>query len=1611
MRRAQSDKKLQKGGKALPPLKSPSQLLGVENPYLAHSTSLNELASLVGSKSSTWLQTPPPGSSNEAAPPVLPQKAAAAKRAEKQAAANRVPPTLDEALAAAGVPTEPTGMLELQAFDDKALATRLPTEWMELGYDKEGKFLPLLAKAVYHVTGTWQRCVVHSYSEKANTYEIEWLDLKPGTPRENPPPIEVFIEGDSQVAFAKRVAAAHQRRAWAEGLVRFHLYVGSMPVDRLPTLDETFPAEKLVAKACAGFELTPALEPEAEALIAETRKDFLLVENEVIFKRQLADASDSMLEGLDLPPAPSAVAPYLGVKVLPYHDFRAHFWAFCHKTLRLRPEAITVGRIVRQMCLDIAETEVYAYDLAKPLSLDEYKKAQAAKLKEASYVKDKWMPDLRQAILKAIDDGPEDEGRNAWFNLNETDVGRYQAGKLKKLVDLVGLMVADTLRSLLQQNTEKFAKSFKDRVPQTVKVENLLDFENCFPKEGFLELVREGELAVEPIPHDQLRPIFTVVLQVIEQVEEQMPHSARSTDSQRRPSKSAESRRGSKDVSRRPSVDKKSAEDVVKGVGKMLSSTGAKKRLGRSASKEMFDAQNPPKFKWDTSIPRIEKAVSEVFDTGLAIFDGIPSLPSTILPHLLKYEPQSTGVSNEESWVIQRRDICTTCVSQHQFPWFDDVMSKLHQFDDIVNMDTAAVVAKLQAMDPPPALLSLQKDLKAVAERIEQVQKALPISPLVLGFFHVDMTQARTKLMGVLETHKAGILGFIASRLNNSLVEATAAFDGIFKDLDKGVDKIEDVTEMREYISQVPSGLVKLQEEVDENVAVCEMVEQYGYRLPDDVRDSRWNMFAAPGSVGKKCEAKIRELDKETENYNAEQSKEQDEFELTITELETRVTTFRAYSDLGAVVEISKQARELQAGLQEAQAQAKLFNARETLFGADQSDYSRVGVAMKEFEPFYNLWKTAGDWVSNKDRWLNGNFGEIDASYCETEVTNGAKLMFKTIRAFRDDPEMKSICAIAEQIRTELEAFKPNVPIVLALRNAGMRDRHWDQLSQVMEKKIHPDESEFKLQAFLNSGMIAKLEQVEIIGDRAGKEFSLEKQLKKMKAEWEPVEFDLSEKYRTTGTYILKGSEEAMAILDEHTVMAQAMQFSIFKKPFEEEIEEWCTRLFTVSETLEWWLKVMRSWMYLQPIFESDDIIKQIPVEAKRFKQVDQAWRKNMELAKHTPKVIDICATEGLAKLWRECNDTLDLVQKGLEDYLETKRNAFARFYFLANEELLEILSQTKDPTRVQPFLSKVFEAIGKVTFTENYEVADMISPEGEVVPFVDNVVTKDANVEAWMGSLENEMREAVREAMALAIADYEHMERTEWVLTHTAQCVLNASQVYWTLEVQDAFKDQAIDDCAEMLQKQVLDLVALVRTGVSKLQRTTIGALVVLDVHAKDVVCNLGQAGITQVTAFEWISQLRYFWEEVVPGSERSDLNIKCVQTQFPYGYEYLGNSFRLVITPLTDLCYITLMGAMSLNLGGAPAGPANREDRDYEGLGEGARKAVRGVQLQSGDGLPHGWEVLQGIGVLRCVVLFRRVQPHQYRGALCDRTAAPRPLQREGELVELLRDEGDGV
>ena len=118
---------------------------------------------------------------------------------------------------------------------------------------------------------------------------------------------------------------------------------------------------------------------------------------------------------------------------------------------------------------------------------------------------------------------------------------------------------------------------------------------------------------------------------------------------------------------------------------------------------------------------------------------------------------------------------------------------------------------------------------------------------------------------------------------------------------------------------------------------------------------------------------------------------------------------------------------------------------------------------------------------------------------------------------------------------------------------------------------------------------------------------------------------------------------------------------------------------------------------------------------------------------------------DGMLDNLNNMDEQLDAIQKSLDD-IETKRQKFPRFYFLSNDDLLEILGQARDPMAVQPHVRKCFEAIKSLEMKEVgkegkrvHEVSAMHSPEKETVPLTTTVVAAGA-VEAWLLAVETAM-------------------------------------------------------------------------------------------------------------------------------------------------------------------------------------------------------------------------------------------------------------------------------
>ena len=127
------------------------------------------------------------------------------------------------------------------------------------------------------------------------------------------------------------------------------------------------------------------------------------------------------------------------------------------------------------------------------------------------------------------------------------------------------------------------------------------------------------------------------------------------------------------------------------------------------------------------------------------------------------------------------------------------------------------------------------------------------------------------------------------------------------------------------------------------------------------------------------------------------------------------------------------------------------------MVGKEQRDYSRLGVMMKDFQPYSSLWLTTRTWFERHEAWTKGPWEKLNPEELDTTFEQCLKAMGTVARYFKDKPYPK-IAANAAAMKAKVDEFKPCVPLALALRKDGMADRHWDQLSAAVGFDIRPTE-------------------------------------------------------------------------------------------------------------------------------------------------------------------------------------------------------------------------------------------------------------------------------------------------------------------------------------------------------------------------------------------------------------------------------------------------------------------------------------------------------------------------------------------------------------------------
>eukprot|EP00466_Bigelowiella_natans_P011733 jgi/Bigna1/49976/estExt_Genewise1.C_620014 len=595
------------------------------------------------------------------------------------------------------------------------------------------------------------------------------------------------------------------------------------------------------------------------------------------------------------------------------------------------------------------------------------------------------------------------------------------------------------------------------------------------------------------------------------------------------------------------------------------------------------------------------------------------------------------------------------------------------------------------------------------------------------------------------------------------------------------------------------------------------------------------------------------------------------------------------------------------------------FGRCEILFNIPPQAYPtlyKMESQMVELEKIYAIYT---EFQAKVESWSTTLWVNLDAKVIE----KGSKAMVKIAKEAPEELKQYN-CFVA--LKDTIDGFRNSVPLFSALKSDTMRPRHWKQVEVFSGIEIDMNPATFNLKILFAMKLHRFKDQIlEMVAASRG-EAGIEKSLQEISVYWKKVFFTLRPyKENPAKGYLLDDPADICMQIEDNSMTLAGMSASPFAGAHSRALRQWEGDLNLVNECISAWKTVQMKWTYLEGIFmDSDDIRMQLPKAAKKFEKVNASFKKIMIETKQNPNVISTCKIEGRLEGLQNLSKELDQCQKKLSDYLERKRCLFPRFFFISDDELLYILGSS-DPTKIQTHMPKLFANAKSLKFVRgNTAVGGMASTKQEVFDFK-KVVKIEGKVEEWMNGVESEMKASLHQITKEAVFNYANEKRTEWIFENLQSIVLAGSQIWWTWEVEDAFNQvkkghkHAMKALAKKLTSQLNDLVNAIRGNLAKMQRRKLNTLIIIDVHARDIIDSFVRDSILDATEFAWESQLRFYWERKV-----DDIRIRQCTGNFSFGYEYMGQDGRLVITPLTDRCYMTLTQALTFHLGGSPAGPA---------------------------------------------------------------------------------------
>uniref|UniRef100_A0A3P9NGZ4 Dynein axonemal heavy chain 8 n=1 Tax=Poecilia reticulata TaxID=8081 RepID=A0A3P9NGZ4_POERE len=839
-----------------------------------------------------------------------------------------------------------------------------------------------------------------------------------------------------------------------------------------------------------------------------------------------------------------------------------------------------------------------------------------------------------------------------------------------------------------------------------------------------------------------------------------------------------------------------------------------------------------------------------------------------------------------------------------------DALKKFNQFQMLWNEDKNLKVKEF--MDKKPSLVQIKSEIQHY-DSVEQEIEAVP--PIL----HVECIELSTGKLTYAETKawKTLICKYLKEKYKKKKIDIAIAINRYGAQLSKPVADLEGARQAMATLSKLR------EEEIHIDMTLTNIKEAYEIltKSEADITKKEVEGVYVLNTFFAELQATARSVQEVLIIM-------QPNFKQDLLEC---VTVFKedvnSYMD-GPLVQgiapqvASQRLQAFQARFEDLWKNFTTYTSAEQLLGLPVTQYDSLLLKKKELDLLQKLYGLYDAVMSKIDGYYKILWTCLDIEKINAELLDFQNRCRKLPKALKEWQAF-------DDLKKTIDDFNESCPLLEMMANKSMNRRHWDRITALTGHEFEVESESFTLQNIMEAPLLTYKDDIEDICISAVKEKDIEAKLIQVKELWAVQNLCLMN-FKNRGELMLRGTEttEILTILEDSLMVLGSLLSNRYSTYYKGEIQDWVSKLSTSSEIIELWMIVQNLWIYLEAVFVGGDIAKDLPQEAKRFQDIDKAWLQVMKRAQNFPNVVECCVGDPtLGKLLPDLQKQLELCQKSLAGYLEKKRLLFPRFFFVSDPSLLEILGQASDSHTIQAHLLGVFDNVNEVEFdsSEYDKILTAISQEGERLP-LDNAVMARGAVELWLGALLQEQQSSLHSV--IRSSDWEINDEEFDLLTFLdnfqAQVGLLGIQMIWTRDSEEALLTAEVDkEIMAFMKNKFLELLSVLikqtTRNLSKFDRVKYETLVTIHVHQSDIFNDLVKKRIRCINDFEWLKQSRFYFKEDI-----DKVVVSITNVDFTYQNEFLGCTDRLVITPLTDRCYITLAQALGMSMGGAPAGPA---------------------------------------------------------------------------------------